>query len=70
MMKGCPNDPTAGICHEADSRICHPTPGRAVRGEVNPHDRPLTREELLEEVRNRDAVLCMLPDKIDAEVLE
>jgi glyoxylate reductase len=38
--------------------------------EVNPHDRPLTREELLLHVHNRDAVLCMLTDKIDAEVLD
>jgi glyoxylate reductase len=38
--------------------------------EVNRQDRPLTREELLKQVRNRDAVLCMLTDKIDAEVLE
>ncbi len=38
--------------------------------EVNPHDRALTRKELLLQVRNRHAVLCMLTDKIDAEVLE
>ena len=37
---------------------------------MNPHDRPLTREELLLGVRHRDAVLCMLTDKIDAEVLD
>jgi glyoxylate reductase len=37
--------------------------------EVNPNDWPLTREELLLQVRNRDAVLCMLTDKIDDEVL-
>lgn len=38
--------------------------------EVNPHDRPLTRKELLQQVRQRDAVLCMLTDKIDAAVLD
>jgi glyoxylate reductase len=38
--------------------------------EVNPQDRPLTREELLLGVRDRDGVLCMLTDKIDAEVLD
>jgi len=27
--------------------------------EVNPHDRGLTREELLQAVRNRDGVLCL-----------
>ncbi len=39
-----------------------------VEVEVNPHDRPLTREELLEAVCDRDGVLCMLNDRIDAEV--
>ena len=38
--------------------------------EINPEDRPLTREELLEKVKGRDAVLCLLTDKIDAEVYE
>jgi glyoxylate reductase len=38
--------------------------------EVNPQDRPLTRKELLLGVRDRDGVLCMLTDKIDAEVLD
>jgi glyoxylate reductase len=39
-----------------------------VEVEVNPHERPLTREELLEAVADRDGVLCMLNDRIDAEV--
>ena len=38
--------------------------------EINPNDRPLTREELLEQVRGRDGVLCLLTDKIDADVFE
>ena len=38
--------------------------------EVNPQDRVLSREELIEAVRGRDAVLCLLTDAIDAEVLE
>jgi glyoxylate reductase len=38
--------------------------------DVNPHDRPLTRAELLRAVRGRDGVLCLLTDKIDAEVFE
>jgi glyoxylate reductase len=38
--------------------------------EVNPYDRPLTREELLEKVKDRDGVLCLLTDKIDAEVFD
>ncbi|GFP29463.1 2-hydroxyacid dehydrogenase [Candidatus Hakubella thermalkaliphila] len=38
--------------------------------EVNPEDRVLTREELLEKVRGRDAILCLLTDKIDAQVMD
>ncbi len=38
--------------------------------EVNPHDRPLTREELFEKVKGRDGILCLLTDRIDAEVYE
>ena len=38
--------------------------------EVNPHNRVLTREELLANVKGRDAVLCLLTDEIDAEVLD
>ncbi len=38
--------------------------------DMNPHDRVLTREELLEGVRGRDAVLCLLTDTIDAEILD
>ncbi len=42
----------------------------SARVDVNPHDRPLTREELLEAVRGRDGVLCLLTDKIDAQVMD
>jgi glyoxylate reductase len=38
--------------------------------EVSPQDRPLSREELLGKVRGRDGVLCLLTDRIDAEVLD
>jgi len=38
--------------------------------EVNPHDRVLSHEELLEQVAGRDGVLCQLTDTIDAAVLE
>ncbi|MBI4551040.1 MAG: D-glycerate dehydrogenase [Candidatus Latescibacteria bacterium] len=37
--------------------------------EVNPHDRTLTRPELLDAVRGRDGLLCLLTDTIDEEVL-
>jgi glyoxylate reductase len=38
--------------------------------EVNPYDRPVTREELLEKVRGRDAVLCLITDTIDEGIFE
>lgn len=38
--------------------------------EVNMEDRVLTKEELLQKVRGRDGVLCLLTDNIDAEVFE
>jgi lactate dehydrogenase-like 2-hydroxyacid dehydrogenase len=38
--------------------------------EVNPHDRALSREELLQQVRGRDAVITLLTDTIDGEVLD
>jgi len=37
--------------------------------EVNPEERTLSREELLEAVRGRDGVICLLTDTIDREVL-
>jgi glyoxylate reductase len=36
----------------------------------NPHNRPLLREELLEQVRGRDGLLPLLTDWIDGEVME
>lgn len=33
--------------------------------EINPHDRPLTYDELLEKARGRDALITMLSDRID-----
>lgn len=38
--------------------------------EVNPHDRALTRDELLQAVRGRDALVTLLTDAIDDEVLD
>ena len=38
--------------------------------DMNPDDRVLTRDELMEAVSGRDAVLCLLTDKIDAEVMD
>lgn len=38
--------------------------------EMNTEDRMLTQNELLERVRGRDGVLCLLTDKIDAAVFD
>lgn len=38
--------------------------------EMNAEDRVLTREELIAKVKGRDAVLCLLTDKIDKEVYD
>lgn len=38
--------------------------------EMNPDDRVLTREELLEKVKGRDGVIPLLTDRIDDEVME
>lgn len=38
--------------------------------EVNPHDRALSKKELLQEVHGRDAVISLLTDTIDGEVLD
>lgn len=41
-----------------------------VEVKINPHDRPLSREELLSEVSGAEAVLCLLTDRIDADVFD
>lgn len=38
--------------------------------ETNPEDRVLTKDELLRNVKGRDAVLCLLTDTIDDDVFE
>lgn len=38
--------------------------------EVNPHDRPLTYDELLKEAKGRDAIITMLSDRIDARLMQ
>jgi glyoxylate reductase len=38
--------------------------------DVNPDDRPLTREELLEAASDADGILCLLTDKIDGELMD
>ena len=38
--------------------------------EINPEDRPLTKEELLRNVKGRDGVITLLTDRIDGEVMD
>lgn len=38
--------------------------------EINPHDRPLTYDELLKQAKGRDAMLTMLSDRIDARLIQ
>lgn len=38
--------------------------------EINPQDRVLTREELIQNVKGKDAVLCVITDSVDKEVFE
>ena len=38
--------------------------------DMNPEDRVLTKDELLQEVKGRDGVLCLLTDSIDKDILE
>ena len=40
------------------------------RVDINPEDRVLTPQELLQAVKGRDGVLCLLTDRIDAEVFD
>lgn len=37
---------------------------------VNPEDRQLTKEEIIEGLKGKDALLCLLTDKIDAEIMD
>ena len=56
------------------TRLLHPPVMEALKQfcdyEVNPENCPLTRQELLEKVKGRDAVLCQLTDRVDAEVFD
>lgn len=37
--------------------------------EINPHDRVLTKEELISGISDKDGMLCLLTDEIDEEVI-
>lgn len=36
--------------------------------EIQPKERPITKEELLASVKDKDALLCMLTDPVDKQV--
>lgn len=36
---------------------------------MNPHDRVMTKSEILKEITNKDALLCLLTDNIDKDIL-
>lgn len=38
--------------------------------EVNPHDRVATKEEIMSGVENKDALLCLLTDTIDRDIID
>jgi len=37
--------------------------------EINPHDRVLTKEEIIKGLKGKDGLLCLLTDPIDADVI-
>ena len=43
---------------------------KAVNAEVNPHDRPMTRRELLRGIKGKDGVLSLLNDRMDGEAMD
>ncbi len=38
--------------------------------EINPYDRIISREELIEGVKDKDGLLCLLTDRIDEEIID
>lgn len=37
--------------------------------QINPHERPMTKQELLEAIKDKEGLLCLLTNKIDQEVI-
>jgi len=37
--------------------------------EINPHNRVLTKEEIIDGVKGKDGLLCLLTDQIDRDVI-
>ncbi|AZR74413.1 D-glycerate dehydrogenase [Anoxybacter fermentans] len=38
--------------------------------EINPHDRNMTKEEIIDAIKDKDGLLCLLSDPITAEVID
>ncbi|MBA3044234.1 D-glycerate dehydrogenase, partial [archaeon] len=38
--------------------------------EINPENRVLTKKELMKNVKGKDALLCLLSDKVDSDVIK
>ena len=58
------------ICHEKNSRTWTEMLREKCEVEVNPEDRVLTKEEIIEGVKGKDALLCLLTDDIDEEIMD
>jgi glyoxylate reductase len=43
---------------------------KAVNAQVNPHDRPMTRKELLRGLKGKDGVISLLTDRMDGEAMD
>jgi len=37
--------------------------------EINPHDRILTKEEIIQGLKDKDGLICLLTDSVDAEII-
>ncbi|HOL17696.1 MAG TPA: D-glycerate dehydrogenase [Bacillota bacterium] len=61
--------PTIFITRKIPAESLNMLEGR-YRLKVNPAERPVTRQEMLEGVKEADALLCMLTDKVNREVIE
>lgn len=44
--------------------------GKETDFEINPEDRVLTKKEIIAGVKDKDALLCLLTDKIDSEIMD
>lgn len=69
------NPPSLGVvveCHRGSGRKCHSLLFSPHRCEVSmwDSDEPIPRAELLQRVQGAHGLLCMLSEKVDAELLD